>query len=168
MASVYNIEVKESAEELKELIRTQSKATKRDRLRALYLQRTGKVQSRRQLAETLGCAESTIYRWFKKYQHQGLEGLLAVKTSPGRPATISGKALRELKKQLKTRRGFGSYEEIQEWLAEEHQLETAYSTVHATVRYRLRAKLKASRPRSSKANPQVQDQFKKNCQPSSR
>ena len=120
MASVYNVEVKESAEELKELIRTQSKATKRDRLRALYLQRTGKVQSRRHLAEMLGCAESTIYRWFKKYQHQGLEGLLAVKTSPGRPAKITGQALRDLKNHLKTRTGFGSYEEIQEWLAAEH------------------------------------------------
>ena len=140
MASVYNVEVKESDEELKELLRTQSKASKRDRLRALYLQRTGKVQSRRQLAEMLGCAESTIYRWFKKYQKQGLEGLLAVKTSPGRPAKISGEALRDLNKQLKTRTGFGSYGEIQEWLAEQHQLETAYSTVHATVRYRLQVR----------------------------
>ena len=140
MKSVYNIEVQESPEELKELIKTQSKATKRDRLRALYLQRTGKVQSRRQLAEMLGCAESTIYWWFKKYQHQGLEGLLAVKTSPGRPAKITGKALRDLKNQLEKRKGFGSYEEIQEWLAAEHQLETAYSTVHATVRSRLQVR----------------------------
>ena len=140
MKSVYNIEVQESTEELKELIRKQTKAAKRDRLRALYLQQTGQVQSRRQLAEMLGCAESTIYRWFKKYQNQGLEGLLEIKTSPGRPTKISGQALRDLNKQLKTRSGFGSYGEIQEWLAEEHQLETAYSTVHATVRYRLQVR----------------------------
>ena len=88
----------------------------------------------------LGCAKSTIYRWFKKYQHQGLEGLLAVKTSPGRPTKIKGEALTDLKNQLETRIGFGSYGEIQEWLAEEHQLETAYSTVHATVRYRLQVR----------------------------
>lgn len=120
------------------------------------------------MAAMLGCAESTIYRWFKKYQKQGIEGLLAVKTSPGRPQTIRGQALADLKKLLKTRTGFGSYGEIQSWLAEEYQLETAYSTVHATVRYRLQAKLKASRPRSSEADPQAQDKFKKNCQPSSR
>ena len=140
MKSVYNIEVQESTEELKELIRKQTKATKRDRLRALYLQQTGQVQSRRQLAEMLGCAESTIYRWFKKYQKQGLEGLLAIKTSPGRPTKIGGTALRELHKQLKTSTGFGSYGEIQEWLAKEHRLETAYSTVHGTVRYRLQVR----------------------------
>ena len=140
MKSVYNIEVQESPKELKELIKKQTKATKRDRLRALYLQQTRQVQSRRQLAETLGCAESTIYRWFKKYQKQGLEGLLADKTSPGRPTKISGAVLKDLKKQLKTRTGFGSYGEVQEWLAEQHQLETAYSTVHATVRYRLQVR----------------------------
>ena len=168
MKSVYNIEVQESTEELKKLIRKQTKATKRDRLRALYLHRTGQAQSRRHMAAILGCAESTIYRWLKTYQNQGLEGLLAVKTSPGRPRTISGQALIDLKNQLKTRSGFGSYEEIQSWLAEQHQLETAYSTVHATVRYRLKAKLKASRPRSSEADPDVQDNFKKNCPPSSK
>ena len=88
----------------------------------------------------LGCAESTIYRWFKKYQKQGLEGLLAIKISPGRPTKIGGTALRELHKQLKTSTGFGSYGEIQEWLAKEHRLETAYSTVHGTVRYRLQVR----------------------------
>lgn len=140
MKSVYKIEVKESAEELKELVRTQTSASKRDRLRALYLQQTGQAQSRRHLAEMLGCAESTSYRWFKKYQKQGLKGLLAVKTSPGRPPKLSGQALRDLNKQLKTRSGFGSYGEIQAWLAEQHQLETAYSTVHGTVRYRLKVR----------------------------
>lgn len=164
MTSVYNIEIKESAEELKKLIRTQSKASKRDRLRALYLQRTLKVKSRRHLAQMLGCAESTIYRWFKKYQQQGLEGLLTIKTSSGRPTKITGEALRDLNNQLETRQGFGSYGEIQQWLAQEHQLELAYSTVHGTVRYRLQAKLKASRPRSNEADLKMQEQFKKNCQ----
>ena len=164
MASVFNIEVRESAEELKELLRTQTTASKRDRIRALYLHQSGQAQSRRQMAVMLSCAESTIYRWFKTYQNQGLEGLLAVKTSPGRPPKISEQVLIDLKKQLKTPSGFGSYGEIQEWLTEQHQLEMAYSTVHATVRYRLQAKLKASRPRSSEADPKVQDNFKKNCQ----
>ncbi len=168
MTSVFNIEVKENKEELKKLLRTQTQASKRDRLRALYLHRTGQVKNRRQMAAMLGCAESTIYRWFKTYQNQGLKGLLAVKTSPGRPRKISGQALRDLQKQLATRTGFGSYGEIQSWLAKQHQLETAYSTVHGTVRYRLQAKLKASRPRSREADPEVQANFKKNCQLSSK
>lgn len=168
MTSVYNIEVSESAEELKQLLTRQTQASKRDRVRALYLHRTGQANTRQHLAAMLGCAESTIYRWFKTYQHQGLEGLLAVKTSPGRPRKIQGQALDELKQQLATETGFGSYKEIHTWLTQHHQLETAYSTVHGTVRYQLQAKLKASRPCSSQADPKGQEQFKKNCQPSSR
>ena len=84
MTSVFNIEVKENKEELKKLLRTQTQASKRDRLRALYLHRTGQVKNRKEMAAMLSCAESTIYRWFKIYQKQDLQGLLAVKTSPGR------------------------------------------------------------------------------------
>jgi transposase len=164
MTSVFKIEVTESEEELKKLLRTQTQASKRDRLRALYWHRTGQAKNRRQMAAMLGCAESTIYRWFKTYQNQGLKGLLAVRTSPGRPPKISGQARRALQKQLAKRTGFGSYGEIQLWLAKQHQLETPYSTVHGTVRYRLQGKLKASRPRSSEAEPEVQAKFKKNCQ----
>ena len=164
MTSVFNIKVKESQEELLKLLRIQTQASKRDRLRALYLHRTGQAKNRREMAAMLGCAESTIYRWFKTYHKQGLQGLLTVKTSPGRPRKISGQAYQDLQKQLAKRRGFGSYGEIQSWLAQQHQLKTAYSTVHGTVRYRLKGKLKASRPRSREADPEVQANFKKNCQ----
>ena len=168
MTSVFKIEVKESKEELKKLLKTETKASKRDRIRALYLHQTGQARSRQQMAVILGCAESTIYRWFKIYQNQGLQGLLVVKTSPGRPRKINGHALSDLKQQLATRTGFDSYGEIQSWLVKQHQLEAAYSTVHGTVRYRLQAKLKASRPRSSQADPKIQADFKKNCQRSLR
>ena len=82
---------------------------------------------------------------------------------------FSGQALENVQKQLAKRAGFSSYEEIQSWQAKQHQLEAAYSTVYGTVRYRLQAnKLKASRPRSRKADAQVQDKLGKNCQPSLR
>ena len=60
MTSVFKIEVRESKEELRKLLRTQTQASKRDRLRALYLHRTGQAKNRRQMAAMLGCAESTI------------------------------------------------------------------------------------------------------------
>ena len=165
MTSVFKIKVRESEKELLKLLRTQTQASKRDRLRALYLHRTGQAKTRREMAQMLGCAESTIYRWFKTYQNQGLKGLLAVRNSPGRPPKITGQVLRELQQQLNQQTGFGSYGEIQSWLAKQHQLETAYSTVQGTVRYRLQAKLKASRPRSKEAEAEVQSNFKKNYQP---
>lgn len=164
MTSVFNIEVKESPQKLKSLLNKQTKASKRDRLRALYLYSTGEIKSRRQMAAMLGRDESTIYRWLKTYKNQGLEGLLTVKTSPGRPKKIQGQAMRELQQQLNTRSGFSSYGEIQSWLAKKHQLQIAYSTVHGTVRYRLKAKLKSPRPSSSDSDLTQQQEFKKNYQ----
>lgn len=165
MTSVFKIKVRESEKELLKLLRTQTQASRRDRLRALYLRRTGQAKNRRQMAAMLGCAESTIYRWFKTYQNQGLKGLLAVRNSPGRPQKITGQAYQDLRQQLEKQTGFGSYGEIQSWLAQHHQLKIAYSTVHGTVRYRLEGKLKASRPRSKNAEAEAQNNFKKNCQP---
>lgn len=116
------------------------------------------------MAAMLGRDESTIYRWLKTYRNEGLEELLAVKTSPGCPTKIQGQAMRELQEQLSTRSGFSSYGEIQSWLAEKHQLQIAYSTVHGTVRYRLKAKLKSPRPSSNDGHLTQQQEFKKNYQ----
>jgi hypothetical protein len=51
-----------------------------------------------------------------------------------------------LKERLSEPEGFGSYMEIQRWLAEEHGVELSYSTVHGIVRYDLEAKPKSPRP----------------------
>jgi hypothetical protein len=42
--------------------------------------------------------------------------------------------------------GFGSYKEIQQWLAEEQDIDLCYSTVHGIVRYDLGARPKVPRP----------------------
>lgn len=50
--------------------------------------------------------------------------------------------MEKLKERLSKPEGFGSYKEIQRRLAEEHELELPYSTVHRIVRYDLEAKPK--------------------------
>ena len=54
--------------------------------------------------------------------------------------------MERLKERLAEPGGFGSYTEIQQWLAEEQGIELPYSTVHGIVRYELGAKPKAPRP----------------------
>jgi len=84
MTSVFHVDIRESGEELKELMSHQTNARLRERVRALYLCKIGRVQTRRELATLLGYNESTLYRWFC-YQSEGLTGL-QVKTSPGKPS----------------------------------------------------------------------------------
>jgi hypothetical protein len=68
MTTVFNVDVAESPQQLQQLIRKHCHARDRDRLRALYLRKTGQVRSRRELAHLLNCNESTLYRWFRLYQ----------------------------------------------------------------------------------------------------
>lgn len=162
MTSVFDIDIQESAAQLKALLSDQTLARFRDRVRALYLRKTGRAQTRRALAALLGCNESTIYRWFCTYQSEGMSGLLQIKTSPGKPSLIPPDVLEKLRVRLQERCGFHSYGEIQEWLQQECDVQAAYATVHGIVRYKLQSKLKVPRPVSTEADPQVQDAFKKN------
>lgn len=162
MTSVFDVEIQESAAQLKELLSNQTVARFRDRVRALYLRKTGQAQTRRELAKLLGCDESTIYRWFCTYQREGMSGLLQIKTSPGKPSLLPPLVLERLQQRLQERSGFSSYGEIQEWLLIECDVQAAYATVHGIVRYKLQSKLKAPRPVSIQADSQVQDTFKKN------
>lgn len=137
MTSVFDVDIIESAEELKALLSDQKLARFRDRVRALYLRRTGRAQTRRELAALLGCNESTIYRWFCTYQTEGLKGLLQIKTSPGKPSLLLPDVLEKLRQRLQERKGFRSYGEIQQWLEQEYDVQAAYATVHGIVRYKL-------------------------------
>ena len=161
MTSVFDVEIAESAEELKALLSNQRSARLRDRVRALYIRKASQAQTRRELAALLGCNESTVYRWFCTYQNQGISGLLQLKTSPGKPSKLPPDVLEGLRVRLRERQGFRSYYEIQEWLVQQYNVQAAYATVHGIVRYKLKSKLKAPRPVSIEAQQQVQDTFKK-------
>ena len=121
MTTFYDIEIHESVDELKQLLSQQTKALLRDRIRALYLKKSGQVSSRRELARMLGRDESSIYRWFCTYHGEGIEGLLEIKTSPGRPRSLPSDVLQQLRKRLSKPEGFHSYGEIQQWLKYTYQ-----------------------------------------------
>jgi transposase len=105
-----------------------------------------------------------VYRWLKRYQQGGIDALLEIKTPPGKSSLLPAPVMNLLRERLSQPQGFKSYSQIQEWLNQKCQVVVAYKTVHKIVRYKLQAKLKVPRPRSVKANPQVQEAFKKNCQ----
>jgi transposase len=100
----------------------------------------------------------------KRYKQGGIDGLLEVKTPPGKSGLIPANVMRQLQERLGQPEGFKSYSQIQEWLTQECNLLVAYKTVHKIVRYKLNAKLKVPRPHSATAKPEVQQAFKKNFQ----
>ena len=155
------IEISESETTLKRLLRQQSSGRRKERLQALYWLKSGQVSTRIELATLTGRGESTVYRWLKLYKTGGLQAMLEIPTSPGKPPLIAGEVLDKLKARLAEPRGFESYGAIQYWLWDECGLEVPYKTVHQTVHYRLQAKLKVPRPRSHKTDEVEQQAYKK-------
>ncbi|CAK0756963.1 hypothetical protein CCP3SC1_270030 [Gammaproteobacteria bacterium] len=69
-------------------------------------------------------------------------------------------AVENLTIKLGSEEGFGSYQETQIWLKEEHAIEVAYSTAHKLVRYDLYYSPKVARPFSEKQSPEMVLDFK--------
>jgi transposase len=133
-------------------LRHERHAERKRRLHLLVLIASGEVRTRQEAAEHLAVHRITIGRWLNGYQDEGLAGLLRIGT-PGAPAeqrTLSPAAYEALQARLAEPEGFGSYTEIQQWLAESWGEEVPYQAVHRVVQGRLKAKLKRSRPRHPK------------------
>ena len=60
MTTVFNTEIAESPQQLQRLLRKHQHARDQDRLRALYLRKTGQVRTQRDLARLRGCNESSL------------------------------------------------------------------------------------------------------------
>jgi transposase len=143
----------ESPESLHLQLRAETEPKKRARLQALYLLASGQASSQLALANLLAVHRHTIQAWLKLYAEGGLKALLTIKKAPGKPPSLPPAGVTNLQARLADVRGFGSYGEIQQYLAQTHKVALAYSTVHKLVRYKLKAKLKAPRRSHPKKSP---------------
>ena len=163
MARNTKIEIEETAEELRNLLRQQKSGSQKERIQALYLLKTQQVETVQKLARILGRGRITLHRWLKLYRESGINGLLEQKKSPGRPPIINSSARKQLIIELSEAQGFKSYEEIRTYLKAVEGIEASYKVVHDTVRYRMKAKLKVPRAVGIKHNEEAELEFKKNC-----
>jgi len=138
----------ESAEELLDMIKNEKRGRFRDRLRLLWLLKSGNAETIAHAAELCGISRHTAAEWFRRYEIGGIAELLCLKTVPGRKLAVSAEVAEDLKKRLSGPEGFGSYEEIRRWLIENYHLDIPYKTVHKTVRYYLGAGPQGSMPLS--------------------
>jgi len=156
------IEIKEDIEYLKKLYQNEKHSKKKERLHALYLLKSQKLKSIKQLDNILGRDRSTISLWFRAYREGGLIKYLNIGTSSGRnsqfPKEVEEKLIERLKEPTE---GFNSYIEIQHWLKDEFNLDLPYKTVHGYVKYRLDANLKVPRPFNIKRDEEKVEEFKK-------
>ena len=160
--------IAESPESLHAQLRSETDPKKRSRLQALYLLASGQAPTRQALAKLMAVHRHTIQTWLKLYEEGGLRALLTIKKPPGKRPSLTPAVLSKLQERLAHVRGFGSYGEIQRYLADTHRLSLAYSTVHKLVRYRLQAKPKAPRRSHPKKSPRTLSSFTPHSAPSSK
>ena len=143
---MYNLpEIAEAVEKLEELAYEEQDAQIQRRYHMLLLLKTGEAKSRSAAARRLGVHRNTIANWLELYEEGGLEELQEIGEPGPEPGqqSIPPDVMEALKHRLSEPEGFGSYKEIQRWLADRHDLDLPYTTVHRIVRYELEAKPKA-------------------------
>lgn len=138
--------VKETAEQLREKLKSEEQPLFWQRLQALYLIASEQVGCRTQIAKILGVNRNSVQAWLKTYEAGGLEVLLQLKKAKGKPPKMTVEAKAALTEKLADEKGFSSYGEIRAYLLAEHQVELSYSRVHTIVRYEMKAKPKVARP----------------------
>ena len=149
MAGVYRLEINESPEELKELLRKQKVAAPKERIQLLYLLKTRQVLTIQEAAKLLGRNRVTLQDWLKKYREGGLSSLLNFPKSTGRPPVVPQYVVKALLKRLQESEGFNSYKEIGQWITEKFGIIINYKTLHKLVHDKLKASPKIARPQST-------------------
>lgn len=146
---MYNLpEISEPVEKLERLVRKERDAQIQRRFHMLLLLKTGEAKSRSAAARHLGVHRNTIAHWLELYEEGRIEKIQEIGEPGPEPGqqSIPSDVMEDLADRLAEPEGFGSYTDIQRWLAEEHGVELPYSTVHGIVRYELGAKPKSPRP----------------------
>jgi transposase len=146
--------ITESADALHQRMKQEKDLKKRQRLQALYLVASERAHHRQEIAELLGVHRHSVAAWLDAYATGGIDQMLRYQVPrPPLRQRITATALTALQEKLHDPRGFAGYHQIRVWLAEEHQVTLAYSSVHALVRYKLHAKPKRPRPSHAKKAP---------------
>lgn len=161
MAGVYKLEIQESEDDLKQLLRQQKTGSDKERIHLLYLLKSGQVKTVQDAAPILGRNRVTLQKWLNRYRAGGLARMLEKKARSGRPRAIPQWAEAALQKRLQEVQGFDGYQAICDWLETQLGIQATYKTVHQLVHYRLQSSPKVPRPVSVEQSTEAMDAYKK-------
>lgn len=159
MTGLPKIEIIESVENLKDLMKQQKTGLGYGKIQAIYLLKIKAVETVRHLAVIVGRGEATVHRWLHLERVGGLAALLKEKTSTGRPKKVTVEEVAKLQQELKEPEGFSSYQEVKIWSWAIRGIQLSYATIHRIVRYELQAKLKIPRPKSNQQEVGAVEKF---------
>jgi transposase len=155
----YKEEIKENVETLKGLIRKESNAINRDRLRFLLSLKEGSCKSQSSASKLIGLGLRQGQNNWRKYRNGGLKELLAIVRGSA-PCKLSAGQLEELTERLKKDDIQFLHEGVK--LIEEQYGQTYTKPgVHYLFK-RLKIKKKTGRPVNIRQDKEGMESFKKN------
>ncbi len=98
MSGAVKIEIRETATELKHLMRQEKDTVRQQKLQVLYWLQTQMVDSILSAAVRLGKHRTTIQRWLSSYRSGGITELLSSETSLGKTQNYECTNYREARK----------------------------------------------------------------------
>ncbi len=138
--------ITESAAELKLRLQREHDGRKQPRLQMLYLLASAQASTRQDVAYMLGVSRNTVGRGLALYETGGTTALLAIHKPRGKPPSLVPDILARIEQALREPTGFGSYEELRQWVERTYHVRVKYKTLYTIVRTRFKAKLKVPRP----------------------
>jgi transposase len=153
------IEWVESAEELKELYRSEQDAEIKPRLHALWLLRGG--QSMQQTAQLVGIHYVTLQQWVAWYRRGGVSEVRRHKHGgrQGQPSKLTAQQIEQLNQQA-AQGDFRTAQDVQEWVANTFGVQYRRSGIYGLLA-RLGWKPKTTRPQAMNAPLVEQEEWKK-------
>lgn len=142
--------ITESATDLRQRLQRERDGRKKPRLQLLYLLASAQAHTRQEAAQMLGVSRNTVGRWLARYAAGGLASLLDLHVPSGKRPSLAPEVLVSIEQVLRQPTGFGSYEDLRQWVEHTHQVQVKYKTLYTLVRKRFKTKLKVPRPSHTK------------------
>lgn len=158
-------EVKESEKEIRERLKGEKDVIIRARLQMLLIFKQEPTISYERVGKMLGYSGRQITRWWKRYEAEGIEGLMRRGKRGRRKGfglKVPERAFEELKEEMREGR-IRTIKDGIRWILENYGVQYSYPHMYRIFRIRLKAKKKTGRPYNIRKDKEKEEEFKKNA-----
>lgn len=141
----FEIDIKESEEELKKMFLGEKRGLRKERIYALYLLKKKDCKNIKELLEKIPRSRKTISGWIQKYKKGGIAMLLKITSPPGRKSVLSDDIILKLKEKISNPGAFDSYDELHKQFENETGKKINKKTLYHICHYKLKVVRKKSR-----------------------
>ena len=162
MRKALTISIKESVQQLKELLKQQPEHL-RERVRLiLVIKQSERSLGKNELADLLGIDPNSANSWRKRYMDGGIDKLLEFKRGRKKPGRITAKIHKKIEEKLSDPTGaFRGYEELRQWLEKTYLPGIKYHAVNKYIKRKFKVGLKVARKSHIQKDEKAVEAFKK-------